>query len=90
MARHHPSSISEVSEPVVVDQAEAAARSDMLQAQLKSSERLTEYYNQVVAELRASLEQIIAYAAQQRLIPRRLSVDELFADAARILGKDAE
>jgi len=59
MARHHPSSISEVSEPVVVvDPAEAAARSDMLQAQLKSSERLNEYYNEVVAELRASLEEI--------------------------------
>jgi 4,5-dihydroxyphthalate decarboxylase len=42
-----------------------------------------------IAAIRASLEQIIAYAAQQRLIPRRLSVDELFADAARILGKDA-
>jgi hypothetical protein len=32
----------------------------MLQEQLKSSERLNEYYNAVVAELRASLEQIEA------------------------------
>jgi hypothetical protein len=30
----------------------------MLRAQLKSSERLNEYYNEVVAELRASLEEI--------------------------------
>jgi hypothetical protein len=32
----------------------------MLREQLKSSERLNEYYNAVVAELRASLEQIEA------------------------------
>lgn len=38
--------------------AEAAERSEQLQVQLKSSERLTEYYNQVVAEIRASLERI--------------------------------
>jgi hypothetical protein len=37
---------------------ESAAISAQLEAQLRSSERLTEYYNQVVAELRASLEQI--------------------------------
>ncbi|HET7888263.1 MAG TPA: hypothetical protein VFL62_18730 [Bradyrhizobium sp.] len=37
---------------------EAAERTEQLQAQLKTSERLTEYYNQVVAEIRASLEQI--------------------------------
>jgi 4,5-dihydroxyphthalate decarboxylase len=42
-----------------------------------------------ITAVRASLEQIIAYALQQRLIPRRLSVDELFADAARILGQDS-
>lgn len=35
-----------------------------------------------------SLDQIIAYALDQGLIPRKLSADELFADAARILGKD--
>jgi hypothetical protein len=37
---------------------EAEERSEQLQAQLKSSERLIEYYNQVVAEIRASLERI--------------------------------
>jgi hypothetical protein len=47
-----------VAEPIASDPAEAADRSDQLRLQLKSSERLNEYYNQVVAELRASLEQI--------------------------------
>jgi uncharacterized protein involved in exopolysaccharide biosynthesis len=49
-----------VAQPIAADPAEAAMRYDQLQAQLKSSERLNEYYNQVVAELRASLEQIEA------------------------------
>ena len=35
---------------------------------------------------RQSLELIIRYAAEQGLIPRRFTVDELFGDAARILG----
>jgi hypothetical protein len=61
MARHDPSSMSEdellsVSEPS--DSAEAEGRSERLREQLKTSERLNEYYQQVVAELRASLEQI--------------------------------
>jgi hypothetical protein len=60
MAHPNPSSMSEgvmvsVAEPMID---EAAERSELLQTQLKSSERLTEYYNQVVAEIRASLEQI--------------------------------
>ena len=42
----------------VTDLAEAAARSEKLRTQLKTSDRLNEYYNQVVAELRASLEEI--------------------------------
>ena len=59
MAHHNPSSMSEdgvvtAAQPM----AEAAERSEQLQMQLKSSERLTEYYNQVVAEIRASLERI--------------------------------
>jgi 4,5-dihydroxyphthalate decarboxylase len=40
--------------------------------------------------IRQSLEQINAYAVQQKLIPRAFSVDELFADAARILGPAGE
>ena len=40
--------------------AESLERTEMLREQLKSSERLNEYYNAVVAELRASLEQIEA------------------------------
>jgi hypothetical protein len=63
MARHNPSSRSEdglvsVTEPIANDPAETTKQPDKLAEQLKSSERLNEYYNQVVAELRASLEQI--------------------------------
>jgi hypothetical protein len=47
-----------VTEPIANDPAESTTHSDKLQEQLKSSERLNEYYNQVVAELRASLERI--------------------------------
>ena len=63
MARHNPSSMSDdamVAEPTVLDPAEAAERAEQLRAQLQSSERLNEYYNAVVAELRASLDQIEA------------------------------
>ena len=61
MARHDPSSMSQdgmlsVAEPVLADSAEATERSERLDAQLKTSERLNEYYIQVVAELRASLD----------------------------------
>ena len=59
MAHQNPSARTEdglvsVAQPM----ADAAERSEQLQAQLKSSERLIEYYNQVVAEIRASLERI--------------------------------
>ena len=40
--------------------------------------------------LRASLEQIVACALRQRLIPGAFSADELFAPAARILGDAAK
>jgi 4,5-dihydroxyphthalate decarboxylase len=43
-----------------------------------------------VAATRSSLEQMVAYACQQALITRRPTVDELFADAVRILGADAD
>ena len=56
MARN-PQSMTD-DELIATDPAEAVARSEMLQVQLKSSARLNEYYNQVVAELRASLEEI--------------------------------
>ena len=49
-----------VAEPAATNAAETEAHSDQLQTQLRSSERLNEYYNAVVAELRASLEQIDA------------------------------
>jgi len=60
MAHHNPSSMSEdglvsAAQPMTAD---AGERSEQLQVQLKTSDRLNEYYNQVVAELRASLERI--------------------------------
>lgn len=36
--------------------------------------------------LRGPLEQTIAFCEQQQLLPRKLSVDEIFADSLRILG----
>ena len=51
MARHKPSSID-------TDFTESVTYPDKFEEQLRSSERLNEYYNQVVAELRASLEEI--------------------------------
>jgi 4,5-dihydroxyphthalate decarboxylase len=41
-----------------------------------------------IRAVRQSLEQINAYAMEQKLIPRAFSADELFADAARILGPE--
>jgi 4,5-dihydroxyphthalate decarboxylase len=38
-----------------------------------------------IGRVRQSLEQLISYAVQQKLIPRHLSVDALFEDSARIL-----
>ena len=35
------------------------------------------------ARCRSALEKIIEYTAQQRLIPRRFTVDELFDDTTR-------
>jgi hypothetical protein len=60
MAQHNTLSVSEdgVVSAVLPLEVEATERSEQLQTQLKTSERLTEYYNQVVAELRASLERI--------------------------------
>jgi 4,5-dihydroxyphthalate decarboxylase len=43
-----------------------------------------------VRATRQSLDQMIAYAHQQRLISNRPSADEVFADAVRILGSAAE
>ena len=43
-----------------------------------------------IAAVRQSLEQINAYAVEQKLIPRAFSADELFEDAGRILGKAGE
>ena len=57
MARQNPQSMPE-EESVSDEFQESVAHSERLREQLKSSERLTEYYNQVVAELRASLEEI--------------------------------
>jgi 4,5-dihydroxyphthalate decarboxylase len=40
--------------------------------------------------VRQSVEQLTAYAAAQKLIPAPMSADELFADARRILGAEAD
>ncbi|MEK6290814.1 MAG: hypothetical protein V4793_05385, partial [Paraburkholderia tropica] len=37
--------------------------------------------------LRGPLEETIQYCEQQKLLPRKLSVDEIFADSLRILGE---
>ena len=42
-----------------------------------------------ITAIRQSLEQINAYAVEQKLIPRAFSADELFEDAHRILGSAA-
>jgi hypothetical protein len=65
MALLYPSSMSDdgqvsEAEPITPALAESLERTEMLREQLKSSERLNEYYNAVVAELRASLERIDA------------------------------
>jgi hypothetical protein len=61
MVRHDQQSMSEdelrfLQEEGAPDPAESAMHADKLRAQLESSQRLNEYYNQVVAEIRASLE----------------------------------
>ena len=61
MVRHDPTSISEdelrsLHEPAATDPAEPATDTDRFREHMRSSERLTEYYNQVVAEIRASLD----------------------------------
>jgi hypothetical protein len=57
MVLQNPSSTPE-DELVSAEFQESVAHTERLREQLKSSERLTEYYNQIVAELRASLEEI--------------------------------
>jgi hypothetical protein len=61
MVRHDPKSMSEdelrsFHAEGATDAAESAADPDKFRRQMQSSERLTEYYNQVVAEIRASLD----------------------------------
>jgi hypothetical protein len=63
MVRHDLKSISEdelasIQELDIADSAESAPGTDKFRAQLQSSQRLNEYYNQVVAEIRASLERV--------------------------------
>lgn len=60
MAHHDlpPMSEDELSFAEPAASGQAAQPFDKLEAQLESSRRLNEYYNQVVAEIRASLEEI--------------------------------
>jgi|SoimicMinimDraft_3_1059731.scaffolds.fasta_scaffold133587_1 predicted nuclease with TOPRIM domain len=57
MVRHDLKSMPE-GELVMDPIEESEALSEKLRAQMQSSERLNEYYNEVVAEIRASLERI--------------------------------
>jgi hypothetical protein len=61
MVRHDLESMSEdellsLHEPDAPGATESATQTDKFREQLQSSQRLNEYYNQVVAEIRASLE----------------------------------
>jgi hypothetical protein len=60
MVRHDPKmsedELRSLREPVAADPAGDATNTDKFRAQLRSSQRLNEYYNQVVAEIRASLD----------------------------------
>jgi hypothetical protein len=47
--------LASLQELAASDQAEAATHVDKFRAQLRSSQRLNEYYSQAVAEIRASL-----------------------------------
>jgi hypothetical protein len=62
MVRHDPPSMAvdelwSLHQLVASDRADPAAHAEKLQAQRERFERLNEYYNQVVVELRASLDQ---------------------------------
>jgi hypothetical protein len=61
MVRHDLKSMSvdelwPLQEPVAPDPAGSATATDKFRAQLQSSQRLNEYCNQAVAEIRASLD----------------------------------
>ncbi len=71
LADHHPDEVREVFRLL----RESAARAPASAVPQFSAD-----------EMRRSLEMIIRYAAQQRLIPRAFAVDELFDDVTRPLG----
>jgi hypothetical protein len=60
MVRHDPKmsedELRSLHELAAADPAEDTTNTDKFRAQLQSSQRLNEYYNQVVAEIRASLD----------------------------------
>jgi hypothetical protein len=61
MVRHDPQSMAmdelwSLHESVGSDRADPATRADRLEAQRERFQRLNEYYNQVVVEIRASLD----------------------------------
>jgi 4,5-dihydroxyphthalate decarboxylase len=71
LADHHPDAVRDVFRLL----RESAARAPAASVPQFSAD-----------EMRRSLEMIIRYAAQQRLIPRALAVEELFDDLTRPLG----
>jgi hypothetical protein len=61
MVRHESMSGDELQslhEPAASDSIEDATHTDKFRAQMHNSQRLNEYYNQVVAEILASLERV--------------------------------
>jgi len=71
LANHHPDAVREVFHLL----RESAARAPAASVPRFSAD-----------EMRRSLQMIIRYAAQQRLIPQAFAVDELFDDLTRTLG----
>ena len=61
MVRHESMSVDELQslhEPAASDSIEDATHTDKFRAQMHNSQRLNEYYNQVVAEILATLDPV--------------------------------
>ena len=61
MVRHESMSVDELQslhEPAASDSIEDATHTDKFRVQMHNSQRLNEYYNQVVAEILATLDQV--------------------------------
>jgi 4,5-dihydroxyphthalate decarboxylase len=79
LARSNPQAVRAVYELLVRGKASVAAQS------AGNADKLLFGYD----ALRGPLEETIAFCEQQRLLPRKLTVDEIFADSMSILGDAA-